>query len=439
MRHAPCVTCGAAASGGGVDALGEHMNSRVLTCAIVGVVLVVSAGVAGAASSAALRCQAGKNTAAGKYAACRQTAEAHFVTTGDMTKYTAALAKCDATLTKKWAKLEQVAANVGASCPDAPLTGAQFGTVINECTDNLATALGGGGLQDCPATLATCTTNLNACNASLDSCPGNLTTCTTNLATCSGGLNTCTTNLTACQTTLGICGNGVKDGVEQCDGSDLGGATCSSLGFVSGTLACDSSCQFDTGGCNSTISGGILQTGQAGCYDANGTGISCAGTGQDGEFQKGLVRRYTDNGDGTITDTKTGLMWEKKDDNNVGGIHDKDNMYPWAPAFSVFIATLNSGSGFAGYTDWRLPNINELQSIASYGTLSPAVDPVFNTSCAAGCTVTTCSCTVVNGYFSATTDLGLTSSAWAVDFFDGRVFAGIKGLDGYMRAVRGGS
>jgi len=45
------------------------------------------------------------------------------------------------------------------------------------------------------------------------------------------------------------CGNGARDGSEQCDGTDLGGATCASLGFTpDGTLACTSGCSFDTSG-----------------------------------------------------------------------------------------------------------------------------------------------------------------------------------------------
>ena len=76
-----------------------------------------------------------------------------------------------------------------------------------------------------------------------------------------------------------------------------------------------------------------LETGQTACWNAAGQPISCAGTGQDGELQNGLHRGYVDNGDGTITDTSTGLMWEKLSDDT--SIHDKDNVYTWTNAFGV--------------------------------------------------------------------------------------------------------
>lgn len=50
---------------------------------------------------------------------------------------------------------------------------------------------------------------------------------------------------------LGLCGDGVVDTSEQCDGSNLGGASCTSRGFTGGTLSCDPSCEFDTSACTS--------------------------------------------------------------------------------------------------------------------------------------------------------------------------------------------
>jgi hypothetical protein len=130
-------------------------------------------------------------------------------------------------------------------------------------------------------------------------------------------------------------------------------------------------------------------TGQTTCYSAAGGVIACPGTGQDGDIQAGATLSYTDNGDGTITDNNTGLMWEKQSDD--GSIHDQDNPYIWADAFD-HIDMLNA-TAFAGYTDWRLPNIKELLSILNYEVSDPAVSPAFDTDCTPGCTVLTCSCT----------------------------------------------
>jgi len=98
----------------------------------------------------------------------------------------------------------------------------------------------------------------------------------------------------------------------------------------------------------------ILKTGQTTSY----------GAGSDGALQKGIAQGYVDNGDGMVTDTSTGLMWEKKSDD--GSIHDWNNRYTWSgascgttnvldgTAATTFLAALNGGGGFAGPTDWRL-------------------------------------------------------------------------------------
>ena len=126
--------------------------------------------------------------------------------------------------------------------------------------------------------------------------------------------------------------------------------------------------------------------------------------GDDGDLELGTARSYTDNGDGTITDNTTGLIWEKLTDD--GTIHDKDNVYTWAQAFQK-VADLNTAN-FAGHNDWRLPNVNELQTLADYGRLSPAIDPVFNNGVD--------SFTQLSDYLSSTTFAFFTSYAWAVGF-----------------------
>jgi hypothetical protein len=177
-------------------------------------------------------------------------------------------------------------------------------------------------------------------------------------------------------------------------------------------------------------------TGQTTCWNSSGAVIACPGTGQDGDIKAGAALSYTDNADGTITDHNTGLMWEKKGDD--GTIHDKDNSYTWANAFTVHVAGLNAGAGFAGYTDWRLPNVKELQSIVNYEHVNPAVSPAFNNSCAASCTVLTCSCTVAYNYWSSSSYAYNPPTAWYVNFFVGNVNDDFKNFSAYVRAVRGG-
>ncbi len=96
------------------------------------------------------------------------------------------------------------------------------------------------------------------------------------------------------------------------------------------------------------------------------------------------------------------------------------------------------GTGFAGYSDWRIPNVKELQSIVSYEVPppGPTVSPVFNTGCTPGCSVTTCSCTRASYYWSSTTGRD-ASSAWNVYFYWGGVYDGYKNISSYVRAVRG--
>ncbi|MCT4613945.1 MAG: DUF1566 domain-containing protein [Marinifilaceae bacterium] len=77
---------------------------------------------------------------------------------------------------------------------------------------------------------------------------------------------------------------------------------------------------------------------------------------------------FKDNNDGTISDIATGLMWQQADDGNS---RDWENSLKYA-----------ENSNFASYSDWRLPNAKELQSIVDYSkspqtTNSPAIDDIF--------------------------------------------------------------
>lgn len=71
-------------------------------------------------------------------------------------------------------------------------------------------------------------------------------------------------------------------------------------------------------------------------------------------------------------------MWEKLSDDD--SIHDVDTTHNWTAAVTTKVAGLNSAT-FAGYSDWRLPNVNELQSLNNYGAVGPSVHAAFNTTC----------------------------------------------------------
>lgn len=86
------------------------------------------------------------------------------------------------------------------------------------------------------------------------------------------------------------------------------------------------------------------------------------------------VNDFVDNGDGTVTDRSTGLMWSR-DDSGTG--------MDWKEALA-WVQEKNA-EAWLGHDDWRLPDAKELQGIVDYGrapdaTSSAAIDPVFHTT-----------------------------------------------------------
>ncbi|MBF0316599.1 MAG: DUF1566 domain-containing protein [Nitrospirae bacterium] len=114
-------------------------------------------------------------------------------------------------------------------------------------------------------------------------------------------------------------------------------------------------------------------TGQTKCYNAAGSEISCSGTGQDGEKLQGLAAPTTRFSSVTasdskkcITDSYTGLVWSGSDISATVGANSSAGSYGyWHPAMAA-IATTN-GTGYCGYTDWRMPNVNEMMSLMNFG------------------------------------------------------------------------
>ena len=140
--------------------------------------------------------------------------------------------------------------------------------------------------------------------------------------------------------------------------------------------------------------------------------------------QCGSFGDFVNNGDGTVTDNSTGLMWEVKESKDgtpdYENPHDADNTYTWEEALS-----LCEDLSFADYDDWRLPNRNELQSLVDYSQ-NPSIDTTFFPN------------TVSSYYWSSTTLADDPGYAWLVWFGYGTVFLDDKFYDVYVRAVRSG-
>ena len=112
---------------------------------------------------------------------------------------------------------------------------------------------------------------------------------------------------------------------------------------------------------DSTFSYAIVDTDQGFCYD-NETLVDCPAAGeaffgQNAQYS-GNEPSYTDNGDGTVTDNVTGLMWAQSPDMNGDGVIDVNDKLSYEEALAD-AETYN----LAGYNDWRLPTIKELYSL----------------------------------------------------------------------------
>jgi hypothetical protein len=129
----------------------------------------------------------------------------------------------------------------------------------------------------------------------------------------------------------------------------------------------------------------------------------------DGYYQTGVTPSYTrDNTKEIVTDNITGLMWQ---DNSEA----KTLQLTWQGAMDYC-----DGSTLGGYSDWRLPAVEELESIVDYGRNNPSIDPTFKN-------------VESNLYWSSTS---VSGNAWMVNFYDGLV----SDFNNYvpLRCVRAG-
>ena len=104
----------------------------------------------------------------------------------------------------------------------------------------------------------------------------------------------------------------------------------------------------------------IVDTGQQLCFDSNGQNVNCSGTGQDASYI-GNLPSYTNNGDGTITDNVTGLVWQLTPDSNSDGTINVSDKMTQSNGVN-YCSNLTLG----GKSDWRLPNIKTMYSLIDF-------------------------------------------------------------------------
>lgn len=124
-----------------------------------------------------------------------------------------------------------------------------------------------------------------------------------------------------------------------------------------------------------------------------------------------VIHRYQNNGDGTVTDFKTGLMWQKAD----------DGIWKTWPNAKTYCNQLE----LAGHDDWSLPTIGVLETIIDYTKFGPAINSVFD-----------CQSSL---YWTATACAHKLDYAWHVDFGNGSSGAShTEHAYNYVRCVREG-
>lgn len=138
-----------------------------------------------------------------------------------------------------------------------------------------------------------------------------------------------------------------------------------------------------------------------------------------GQYPK---QSFVDNRNGTVTDNKTGIMWQQADRGYMS----------WVSALSYC-----EGLSLGGFTDWRLPNIKELESITDDSKYNPALETTYFPK-----TTYFPIDRTFGFYFSSTTVSDYSDLSWYVHSADGSVSQTSKDHDGsiYARArcARGG-
>ena len=141
---------------------------------------------------------------------------------------------------------------------------------------------------------------------------------------------------------------------------------------------------------------------------------------------------------GCVMDNVTGLMWEIKtidgglrDKNktytNYSATYDPSGQYGTATDASGFVTAVNA-TNLCGFSDWRLPTADELQSIVDYSVTSPS--PTLDTNWFPN--------TLQSNYWSATSYVGNSMLGWFDNFLGGNVGYYLRSTSYYVRLVRAG-
>ena len=154
--------------------------------------------------------------------------------------------------------------------------------------------------------------------------------------------------------------------------------------------------------------------------------------GDDGDLQVGVpspVPRFIDHGDGTITDSLTGLMWLK--DASCLGINIWENTTLYITDFNAHPKHYSQWCDdyIASYNDWRLPNLKELQSLIDYSQYEPPLPsghPFKNVQSS------------YFDYWTSSTYANDTKGAWSVDMWYGIIYPFTKEFQFFIWPVRGG-
>jgi hypothetical protein len=135
---------------------------------------------------------------------------------------------------------------------------------------------------------------------------------------------------------------------------------------------------------------------------------------------------FADNGDGTITDKETGLMWMRCSQglSDLACATGAIATFNWQQALAS-VQTANAGMGTNGYTDWRLPSVAELGSIIESACNNPAInDDYFPATASAS-------------YWTSSPYFVSNDRAWGISFAEGLEAGEVKTSPNHVRLVRG--